>query len=131
MPPPRLAFKLLPIVLLTGYALIFSCTNHPESSHERPLSYTIDTVLIDSKDEILFLQRDLYVSDYAEFDGILYNFNDLTHHVEQIDLNNLTLEKTIPFEQEGPNGIGFWTPDLQAVHSVWRKGTGKVFVAGN
>ncbi|MFC4871011.1 DUF4221 family protein [Negadavirga shengliensis] len=109
------AFKLLSAVFLTGHALFFSCTSNPDSSHERRLSYTIDTVRIDSKDEILFLQRDLLVSDYSEFEGMLYNFNDRTHHVEQINLNNLTLEKTVPFEQEGPNGTGFWTPDLQAV----------------
>ncbi|EPR71770.1 DUF4221 family protein [Cyclobacterium qasimii] len=107
--------KILSAVFLTGNALFFSCTSNPDSSHERHLSYTIDTVQIDSKDKILFLQSELLFSDYSEFDGMLYNFDDKTHHVEQINLNNLTLEKTIPFEQEGPNGTGFWTSDFQAL----------------
>ncbi|WP_209329965.1 DUF4221 family protein [Lunatimonas salinarum] len=110
-----LAFKLLSTVVLAGLALLFSCKSSPDSVDVRNLSCTIDTVLIDSKGEILFLQRGLYVSDYSEYDGMLYNFNDLSHYVEQINLTDLTLEKMIPFEKEGPNGTGFWTPDLQAV----------------
>lgn len=105
--------KLLFTAFLTGQGLFYSCTSHPDSSQERSLSYTIDTVLIDSKGEILFLQRDLIVSDYSEYDGMLYNFNDRTNQVEQINLNNLTHEKMIVFEGEGPDGTGFWTSDLQ------------------
>jgi hypothetical protein len=119
-----LAFRLLSTVFLAGLALLFSCTSNPDSVDVNDLSYTIDTVLIDSKGEILFLQRGLYVADYSEHDGMLYNFNDISHRVEQINLANLTLEKTIPFEKEGPNGTGFWTPDLQAVSK------GQIFLGG-
>lgn len=92
-----------------------SCKNEPAPEKTIALNYSIDTVIIYSKDEILFLQRDLYTSDYSDYDGMLYNLNDQTNQVEQINLNSLTLEKTIPFEKEGPNGTGFWTSDLQAM----------------
>ncbi|MGY6523486.1 MAG: DUF4221 family protein [Mongoliitalea sp.] len=92
-----------------------SCKNESAPEKTVALNYSIDTVLIDSKNEILFLQRDLYTSDYSEYDGMLYNLNDRTNQIEQINLDNLTLEKTVPFEKEGPNGTGFWTSDLQAI----------------
>jgi hypothetical protein len=97
----------------TGILLLISCTNNSDAVLEKSLSYTIDTVLIDSKDKILFLQRDLYVSDYSEYDGMLYNFNDRTNQVERFNLSNLTLENIIPFEVEGPDGTGFWTSDIK------------------
>ncbi|AFL86144.1 hypothetical protein Belba_3652 [Belliella baltica DSM 15883] len=109
------AIKSLSFVFFIVQPLIFSCTSNTDSYIETQLSYAIDTVLIDSKDEILFLQRQLYTSDYSEYDGMLYNLNDRTNQVEHINLKNLLLEKTIQYEQEGPNGTGFWTSDLQAV----------------
>ncbi|SIT18157.1 DUF4221 family protein [Belliella pelovolcani] len=100
---------------LFGATLTFltSCGNEADKVNQSTLNYSIDIVSIDSKDEILFLQRDLYTSAYSEFDGMLYNFNDKTNHVEKINLNTLALEKIIPFEQEGPNGTGFYTSDLK------------------
>lgn len=102
-------------LVLAGSILFSSCGNEAVRDSQAILDYSIDTVMIDSKNEILFLQRDLYTSDYSEYDEMLYNLNDGTNQVEQINLNSLTLEKTIPFEQEGPNGTGFWTSDLQAM----------------
>lgn len=109
------AFKSLSFVFFIGQALVFSCTSKSDLNNEIRLSYAIDTVLIDAKDEFLFLRRDLLVSDYSEYDGMLYNFNDRTNQVEHINLNNLRHEKTIPYEQEGPNGTGFRTSDLLVV----------------
>ncbi|SNS48176.1 protein of unknown function [Belliella buryatensis] len=97
----------------TTLSFLTSCGNEADKENQSTLNYSIDTVSIDSKDKILFLQRDLYTSAYSEFDGMLYNFNDKTNQVEQINLNTLTVEKVIPFEQEGPNGTGFWTSDLK------------------
>lgn len=100
-------------LFVVGLTLFSSCGNEAVKQNQSTLNYSIDTVSIDSKDEILFLKRDLYTSAYSEFDGMLYNFNDKTNHVEKINLNTLALEKIIPFEQEGPNGTGFYTSDLK------------------
>ena len=96
-----------------GLIFLSSCGSEAVKEDQTTIRYSIDTVSIDSKDEILFLQRDLHTSDYSEQDGMLYNLNDKTNHVEQINLNNLAIEKMIPFEREGPNGTGFWTSDLK------------------
>lgn len=100
-------------LFVTTLSFLTSCGNEADKENQSTLNYSIDTVSIDSKDKILFLQRDLYTSAYSEFDGMLYNLNDKTNQVEQINLNTFALEKVIPFEQEGPNGTGFWTSDLK------------------
>ncbi|MFD2035988.1 DUF4221 family protein [Belliella marina] len=100
-------------LFVAGFALCSSCGNEAVKDNQTTLNYAIDTVYIDSKNEIIYLKRRLYTSDYSDFDGMFYNLNDGTNQVEQINLNNLALEKIIPFEQEGPNGTGFWTSDLK------------------
>lgn len=105
----------IPIIVLAGLALLLSCTSRPDIIEQRSFSYSIDTVKIDAKGEILYLQYDLYTSDYSDINGILYNFNDKTNELEQIDLKNLSLEKKIQFDKEGPNGTGFWTSQLHVL----------------
>lgn len=105
----------IPITLLAGLALLFSCTSSPDSAEQRSIPYSIDTVQIDPKGELLYLQYYLYTSDYSDRDGMLYNFNDRASELEVINLGNLSLEKKVPFEKEGPNGTGFWTQDLKVL----------------
>ncbi|SFT76726.1 protein of unknown function [Algoriphagus locisalis] len=68
-------------------------------------SYTIDTVMIDADDEFLFLNMELYFSDYSAKEGLLYNLNPQSGRVEVIDLDNRKLAKLVQYELEGPNGI--------------------------
>ncbi|WP_373522147.1 DUF4221 family protein [Aquiflexum sp.] len=68
--------------------------------------FSLDTVLIDSGDEIIFLQYQLLNSDLNENGKHLYNFNENDVAIEKINLDELSLEKKLPFEREGPNGIG-------------------------
>ncbi len=105
----------IPITLLAGLALLFSCTSSPDSTEQRSISYAIDTVLIDPKGELMYLQYDLKTSDYSDTDGMLYNLNDRTSELELINLGDLSLDKKVSFEKEGPNGTGFWTPDVQVL----------------
>lgn len=96
-----------------GLSLLTSCRSEVVKENFSALRYSIDTVYIDSKDEIIYLKMRLYTSDYSDSDGMYYNLNNAANQVEQINLNSLELEKIIPFEQEGPNGTGFWTTDLK------------------
>ncbi|HSI78186.1 MAG TPA: DUF4221 family protein [Lunatimonas sp.] len=70
------------------------------------LDYSLDTVMIDPGDEILFVSGRLYQSDLTPDQKYLYNFNQHDHSFEQIDLDELKLVRKYPFEKEGPNGIG-------------------------
>ena len=96
---------LTPIIL----AVLASCG--AENSAENPqvdsisFSYEIDTVMIDAKDEFLFLNMDIYFSDYSAKERLLYNINPQSGRVEIINLENNSLEKLVQYELEGPNGI--------------------------
>jgi hypothetical protein len=70
------------------------------------LDYSLDTVMIDPGEEILFVSGRLYQSDLSPDHKYLYNFNQHDHTFEQIDLDENKLLRKYPFEKEGPNGIG-------------------------
>ena len=88
--------------------LIFSCGEESttEESQKARISYSIDTVLIDSKDDFLFLKHDLSTSAVSKDRRFFYNIDELGSRLEVIDLDSLNLKEKIPLEREGPNGVG-------------------------
>lgn len=102
----------------------FSCGKSGEDVIDNSFNYRIDTVVVDAKGEILYLEYDLRVADYNEVDGFLYNFNKQAHSIEKIDLDRLEWVETSPLQQEGPDGTGFWISDIQSV------GEGRLFLSG-
>jgi hypothetical protein len=70
------------------------------------LDYSLDTVLIDPGEELLFVAGRLYNSDLSPDGKYLYNYNQHDHSFEQIDLDEKKLVRKRPFEKEGPNGTG-------------------------
>jgi len=52
------------------------------------------------------LRSHILGSDISLDKKYLYNFNYFDHSIEKINLDELRLEKKIPFEREGPNGTG-------------------------
>ncbi|EPR65526.1 DUF4221 family protein [Cyclobacterium qasimii] len=60
---------------------------------------------MDPGDEILYLQDNLYYSDLSADKSYLINFNPKNVIAERINLDELKLDKKIPFEKEGPNKI--------------------------
>lgn len=87
-------------------SLFSSCSKNTEKENEFPeqLSFSLDTVYVDPGDEILYLQDNLYLSDLSADKSYLINFNRKDLIAERINLDELKLEKLIPFEKEGPNG---------------------------
>ena len=69
-------------------------------------SYTIDTVVVDAGENFIYLNRNLNSSGESHDGKYLYNFDPITIALQVIDLENLVLEKSIPLQLEGPNGIG-------------------------
>lgn len=96
-------------LLCIGIAFAFffsSCSKNTEKEIEFPeqLSFFLDTVYVDPGDEILYLQDKLFLSDLSADKSYLINFNRKDVIAERINLDELKLEKLIPFEKEGPNG---------------------------
>ena len=97
--------KKLTIILLVA---VFGCeTKESENSKSQmEITYSIDTVMIDSKGHFLYLSESLGRSFLAKDGKTLYNLNQKLPQLEVIDLSLMELVDTIPMEREGPAGIG-------------------------
>jgi hypothetical protein len=96
----------LPFLILV---FLVSCNrkiDKVESDYFSNLKFSLDTVIIDPGDDIIFLENGLLGADKSIDDNYLFNFNLNDHTLEIINLNDLRLEEKIPFEKEGPNGTG-------------------------
>lgn len=80
--------------------ILYSCTGKEEASQD-PLDYISGTysIPIDRKTES-------YSQTMQYLNGKLYWWNTDRESISLIDLKNRTVEKTIPLEREGPNGVG-------------------------
>lgn len=67
---------------------------------------SMDTAIINSGNEIIYLKNNLFGADVSLNDKYLFNFNLNDHALEKINLEELRLEEKIFFEKEGPNGTG-------------------------
>jgi hypothetical protein len=90
------------IVILT----FISCQREPIEVSSPDLAYSVDTVIIDPGDEILFLRYRLAGADISSDGKYLFNFNLNDHTIEKINLDEMRLEEKLPFEKEGPDGTG-------------------------
>ncbi len=97
--------------------LIFSCGGN--SSNESKSSYTdmtisMDTVVVDSGDEILMAgtSSDLIINEAGDK---LYFWDVQSFQLELIDLEKLVLKEKRPFEREGPNAVGRYPYQLHLI----------------
>ena len=93
-------FKLIIPVFLAVLASCSSKENTAENSME--FSYSIDTVMVDSKDHFFFLNWSLGISDLTQDKKLLYNLNPESLLLEVIDMDELALKETVQLEKEGP-----------------------------
>ncbi|WP_439482059.1 DUF4221 family protein [Cyclobacterium plantarum] len=97
----------------------------PAEKEIQELTISVDTVQIDPGEELLFLKWGLELSGMSEDQRYLFNFDVEQHQLEKIDLDCLVLERKIPFEKEGPNGLNSiyslkgWKGDL-IFFSTWK-----------
>ncbi|MCH6200211.1 DUF4221 domain-containing protein [Aquiflexum sp. LQ15W] len=97
------------LFLLVAILILISCSkNNNENSTGAigEINLEIDTVLVDSKGEVLMAGTYLSVFDLSEDKKYLYNFDPNTYQVEVIDLDKLEIHRKIQLEIEGPNRIG-------------------------
>ncbi len=86
---------------------VLSSCNRPSEEVEAPtFSISIDTVKVDSRGEILFLNYFLDISAVDPSQKFLYNMNMMESILEKINLETLSLDTLIQLDREGPNGIG-------------------------
>jgi len=98
------------LILLLSTPLFFSCGESSDSESKTAaaidFSYSLDTIQVDSGEDFVFLNWDLKASGLSQDGKYLYNFDQVNTAIQFINLEMLVLEKTLPLEVEGPNGIG-------------------------
>ena len=115
--------QLLPLLVLFA-----ACSEKPNSEssfmkeeHDNileNLTYSIDMVVVDSGNELLYL-KDLSVfgkSNYfsvSQKSDFLYFFDRHSFLLNEINLESLELQSIYPFEKEGPDGIGRFVYSFQ------------------
>ncbi|MBN7814338.1 DUF4221 family protein [Algoriphagus pacificus] len=100
--------KVLTICIL---GLLSACTGK-ESENSEPknilenLSYSVDTVVVDSKGEIINLKYGMNWFDLSPDSRSLFIYDYNQTLFQEIDLDKMVLSNTYQFEKEGPNGLG-------------------------
>src|SRR5690606_16793020 len=91
------------------FMLLISCQgkiDKTNSDYFSKVQFSLDTVIIDAGDEVIFLKYGLANTGISKDRKYLFNFNENDHTVEKINMDELRLEERLPFEKEGPNGTG-------------------------
>uniref|UniRef100_UPI0025DF7DDE DUF4221 family protein n=1 Tax=Algoriphagus sp. TaxID=1872435 RepID=UPI0025DF7DDE len=101
--------------LLYGSVLLLSmisCQSNRESESSQSenllenLTFTIDTLVVNPGEEIINLSQGVRNGSLDESKTYFYLFDEVTAQMNKINLDKLILEEQIPFEKEGPNGVG-------------------------
>ncbi|MDR7132626.1 hypothetical protein J2X69_005000 [Algoriphagus sp. 4150] len=97
--------KLFPLFLL---GICLSCGKPTDEAQKKKIdfSYSIDTVMVDAGDELVYLQTALSHSSISNNQKKLFNFSPKSE-LEVIDLDNLELLHKITTEKEGVLGTGW------------------------
>jgi hypothetical protein len=95
------------IILLLS-VLLFACgENKTETKTDfSNISFTMDTVVVDPGEEIINLGGGLWSSTINSDKSKLYLWDYQAFTLDIIDLDELALLRKVPFEKEGPNGVG-------------------------
>ncbi|MCH7410783.1 DUF4221 domain-containing protein [Belliella sp. DSM 111904] len=98
-------YSILPFVAL----LLFSCGGNSDQSsagNYTDITISMDTVVVDSGDEILMAATNPYGHSYSRDARRLYYWDGRSAGLEIVDLDNFQLLAKKTFETEGPNGVG-------------------------
>jgi hypothetical protein len=101
------------LIIVAGH--LFSCNKNKEQENpfSGDLSFSLDTVWVDSGDEFIFLRDNLSLSELSPDKSYLINFDRMGQSAERINLDELTLEKKIRFEKDGPDQMASMISDFR------------------
>jgi hypothetical protein len=107
--------RLLTIFVL---ALLTACGGKESDSTDQKnilenLTFSVDTVVIDSGDDIFVIPYGLGGIGFTQNKARLWYFENDPLQLVQVDLNELKLIGKTEFQKEGPNGIGPYISDFQ------------------
>jgi len=91
---------------LIGSILLFSCSRSSIDTSFESIEYTIDTVIIDSKNKPIDLSNKISISDLGNDASSLFIYNSFDHSIDEIILDSLVVGTKIPLLKEGPTGTG-------------------------
>lgn len=100
--------KLLPLLLLVYLA---SCEEKAVSEKTQSenilenLTYSIDTVVVDSGDDFINLKFGSLFSFLSPDHRLFYKYDIASMQLKEVDLDLLALTGSYSFEREGPNGV--------------------------
>lgn len=83
-----------------------SCQSETNEQKSNKLSYSVDTVKIDSKGQQLDLRRGIWISDLDNQKNVMYLYNGFDHSIDEINLEQEEVTNNFSFKVEGPNGTG-------------------------
>ncbi|WP_084097606.1 DUF4221 family protein [Cyclobacterium lianum] len=92
-----------------------SCQQTGTEERNQITGYSLDTVIIDSKDRILDLSGYLQRTDLNADGKTFYLYNRHDHSIDEIDLEQKAFVRSFPLEVEGPNGVGQYIFDVQSL----------------
>lgn len=111
-------FPLLFLLTIIAFTACQSDKSKDSEANYLTFSYEIDTVRIDSKEEFLFLNMGLFMSDFDPKSDLLYNLNPETSRLEVIDLEQNVLKEIIQYEKDGPRAIkDLFTSGIKVLNS--------------
>ncbi|SHN22787.1 protein of unknown function [Cyclobacterium lianum] len=103
-----LSTLLVPIFLL-------ACKSDPSASEKvEGIDLSIDTVMIDTGEDIINLRFGIYFSGLSKDGKYLYNSGGTSPYLERINLETLEFEEKMDFETDGPNAFGAYVYGVSA-----------------
>lgn len=90
--------------------LLFSCQANQETKSELDFSFTLDTVKVNSNNLLLNVDGGMSTLTLSPDNQFLYFFNPSEKRLDQIDLENYEIFRSITFSKDGPNSIGSLSP---------------------
>lgn len=97
------------------FYLSFSCQERSTEQGSQVIEYSVDTVLIDSKEQILGVSGYMNASDLNDDEKSFFLYNHHDHSIDEIDLDLKAFVRSFPLEVEGPNGVGQHIFGLQSL----------------
>jgi hypothetical protein len=100
------------LIRLLAITLLFSCAEKVEETDSNileNLTYSMDTVIVDSGEDMFVLSHGLGENALNEDKSKLLFFENEPLNLVEVDLTNLKLVGKEPFQREGPDGVGpYW-----------------------